>query len=337
MKCKFSTIEKKQLKIFFIVAFLVPMLLGVLMGYSYYQGNKVDLFALTFMLYPAAGVILAIYFTKDKDAVIPQKAYATHLVTTVLLTVITIVNIFKPSANLDSLSQVIILVASALFLIFVHHENPEIKKKYNLNFRGHVHKKPWIYMLLFVLLYITRIVFIAVFDGDLESINTLFSIQTLLGTLNLTIAFVFSFIMFFGEEYGWRYFLQPFLQKRMGKRLGIITLGVIWGLWHLPIIMFLYSTETWCLGIIGQLSTCISLAIFFGYAYMKTKNIWVPIFMHFFNNNFIAVLVGNVDFKYTLQLKDVVILLISNAIIYASFIFAKEYKANNTINHNASL
>ena len=36
-----TEIEKKQLKIFGIVAFLVPILMGIVMGYSYFKGNDV--------------------------------------------------------------------------------------------------------------------------------------------------------------------------------------------------------------------------------------------------------------------------------------------------------
>ena len=47
-------------------------------------------------------------------------------------------------------------------------------------------------------------------------------------------------IIFFGEEYGWRYYLQPVLQKRFGLRAGVIILGVVWGLWHIPDDLFRY-------------------------------------------------------------------------------------------------
>ncbi|MDE5823371.1 MAG: CPBP family intramembrane metalloprotease [Lachnospiraceae bacterium] len=40
---------------------------------------------------------------------------------------------------------------------------------------------------------------------------------------------------FLGEEYGWRYYLQPLMQKRFGIRGGVLVLGVVWGIWHLPI------------------------------------------------------------------------------------------------------
>lgn len=39
------------------------------------------------------------------------------------------------------------------------------------------------------------------------------------------------------EEGGWRGFALPRLQKQSGPLLGTITLGVLWGAWHLPLLL----------------------------------------------------------------------------------------------------
>ncbi|NIM48808.1 MAG: CPBP family intramembrane metalloprotease, partial [Gemmatimonadales bacterium] len=50
----------------------------------------------------------------------------------------------------------------------------------------------------------------------------------------------------FGEEYGWRGFLQDELVK-LGTLRGVLLIGVVWGLWHFPVILRGVHTypETW--------------------------------------------------------------------------------------------
>lgn len=84
----------------------------------------------------------------------------------------------------------------------------------------------------------------------------------------------------FGEEYGWRGFLFSGLAK-LGKRKAVLIIGLIWGVWHFPII--LYGIHTYppsflglCLGVIFF----VLWGVIQGYAVIKTGSIWVAAFMH---------------------------------------------------------
>ena len=151
-----------------------------------------------------------------------------------------------------------------------------------------------------------------------------------LSLISLPINYPLTIIAFLGEEYGWRHFLQPIMQKKFGMKLGVILLGVVWGLWHIPVDTMFYTEDSVPQMIIGQIITCISIGIFFGYAYLKTNNIWVPVCMHFLNNNLIPILTGeftadimqdqHVPWEYLIEI------LIIDFLVFCLFIFAKEYK-----------
>ena len=138
--------------------------------------------------------------------------------------------------------------------------------------------------------------------------------------------FLFGFNLFFGEEFGWRYFLQPRLQKLHGKRWGVIILGMIWGIWHAPLCITLYSPETPFYCIIGHLSTCVFLGIYFGYAYMKTENLWAPILLHLVNNVIGIIFGGGYTLVYTLE--SLLGSIIISAVLFLPFIFTKVYRNN---------
>lgn len=102
----------------------------------------------------------------------------------------------------------------------------------------------------------------------------------------IVIPMVFLYVpFFFGEEYGWRFFLQPRLQKKFGKIKGVILLGVIWGIWHLPLVLFYYSTpENFFYAVTHQITGCIFLSIVFAYFYEKSGSLWCVISIHSINN-----------------------------------------------------
>jgi membrane protease YdiL (CAAX protease family) len=84
----------------------------------------------------------------------------------------------------------------------------------------------------------------------------------------------------FGEEYGWRGFLQGELSA-LGSRRGVFLVGLIWGVWHLPIILGgIHTYPATVAGVLLGLVFFVLAGFIFGYAVMKTRSIWVAAFMH---------------------------------------------------------
>jgi uncharacterized protein len=96
----------------------------------------------------------------------------------------------------------------------------------------------------------------------------------------------------FGEEYGWRGTLQPALIK-LGKVKGIFLLGIIWGIWHWPVIWMGYNYPGQpILGSLMMVLFTIGLAFILGYAVLKAHGIWIAAFLHAVNNQTLSYLQG---------------------------------------------
>ena len=91
-------------------------------------------------------------------------------------------------------------------------------------------------------------------------------------------------IVSFGEEYGWRGFLQSELTK-LGRIRGVFLVGVIWGIWHWPIIWMGYNYPGQpLLGSLFMVAYCVILAYFLAYAVFKSKGVWTAAYLHALNN-----------------------------------------------------
>ena len=81
------------------------------------------------------------------------------------------------------------------------------------------------------------------FDPNLDSLSTLFgspigqdtALQVML-PLSIVLGPLINFAFGMGEELGWRGFLLPRLMP-LGKPAAYLVLGLLWGLWHAPLIL----------------------------------------------------------------------------------------------------
>lgn len=326
---KLSQLEKKQLCIYVMIAYGITFLMGVPMWYSYEKGLDVSVFPNAQMLYPAAGVMLAYLSTQKEDQQMPKRFFITYLVFTALMLVCAVGSVILPDISWMGIYDILMIVGSVLLWIMLLTEKKEKRIAYGL--KGQKKKASLLCVLLFTALYLFRAAISYGVSGQISVMGEIAANPyTWIMAASMFLNFFLVFIAFFGEEYGWRYYLQPLLQSCFGKRWGVIALGVVWGLWHLPVNFFYYSPGTGLISAAGQQITCITLCIFFAYAYMKTENIWVPVILHFLNNNLVPIVSGTYSADVlqgqTMSWAQLIPALVVNGVLFGGFLAAKEFR-----------
>jgi len=157
---------------------------------------------------------------------------------------------------------------------------------------------PAILTFLGVLVYF--LVFPQQFDAELGALSQLmatleaqageaipFSLWTLvliqLGVGTFIAPFINSFFTF-GEEFGWRAYLQPKLMA-LGFRRAMLLIGVIWGIWHWPVIAMglnyglAYWGAPWT-GFLMMTWFTVTAAIIFGWLSLRGRSVWPAVIAH---------------------------------------------------------
>jgi membrane protease YdiL (CAAX protease family) len=157
-------------------------------------------------------------------------------------------------------------------------------------------RRTWPYYLfawLHPLLVIGVIVALAMFTGLAQPD---FTLQRGLGTLypglstpkgiglvvllQLLITALITTPLLWGEEFGWRSYLQLRLFDQW-PALAAITTGLIWGIWHAPLILMGYERyDNLALGFLLFMLLTIVLSLIFGWLRLKTQSIWPSSLAH---------------------------------------------------------
>ena len=123
--------------------------------------------------------------------------------------------------------------------------------------------------------------------NQLEAQGLTYPMYILISALGcLTYAPLVNMLLAVGEEAGWRGFLYPQLKAKFGKRNGWLIGGVIWGMWHWPLmglIGYEYGTDYVGFPLVGMLIFCIfttAAGILCDWLYEKTECIWIPSIFH---------------------------------------------------------
>lgn len=335
-----TNITKKQFVIFLLIAYGVTYLMGILIWYGTTVSAEMSAFANAQMFYPAAGVMLAYLLTKWEDSMLPRWFYLCFLLITLLMILLSVSAIVMPGQNMvlngmeiskwAVLSQYVVIGGSILCWITLLIAGKKRRAAYGLGWKNW--KMSVLCILLFFVLYFGRAAISCAVSGQMNLLfDILKSSMTWSYILFMPVNFLIVFAPFLGEEYGWRYYLQPILQKRFGMRAGLLILGVAWGVWHIFLDFFYYTTPDMGLAMtLIQIITCVTLGIFFAWAYLKTDNIWVPVILHFMNNNLAPVMANNysMDVLENQQVTWVMVpqTLLLNGVVFGLFLLSKEFR-----------
>lgn len=114
-----------------------------------------------------------------------------------------------------------------------------------------------------------------------------------LGKGNLGLRFIVfgllsSLLLSFGEELGWRGFAAPVIGRIFGFWLGQTILGVIWFVYHLPLLLLAdYGKNPHMIyGNIMFLISVIGLSYFLGWVRQQSESVWPCAFFHASHNLF---------------------------------------------------
>lgn len=97
---------------------------------------------------------------------------------------------------------------------------------------------------------------------------------------SLTLAPLFNTLFALGEELGWRGYLFPQLLPA-GENTAILASGVIWGVWHVPVILQGHNyPENPLLGSLMMIVFTVLLSVFLSWLMVKTRSPWAPALAH---------------------------------------------------------
>ncbi|MGX1934797.1 CPBP family intramembrane glutamic endopeptidase [Microbacterium resistens] len=103
-------------------------------------------------------------------------------------------------------------------------------------------------------------------------LSQLLSIPIAAATINALVAF--------GEELGWRGFLVPAL-RRYGTWPALLVSGVVWGLWHAPVVLLGYNFgRTDLTGVLFMIGGAVAWGVLLGWLRLRSASVWPAVFAH---------------------------------------------------------
>lgn len=309
--------ERKELLIFLAVTYGLTFLMGIPLAIFAQQGKDTYAFPTAQMLYPAAGLMLAKLICRRNDPTLPKPFFWGFLI----LTGLAIADCFL-TMEISAFSY----LGSIALGVLLFAAKDDSLRTHNLS-GGNWGISLRIFLLFVAIILVNSFLCSALSSGPATALETFLTPALPKTLLMLPVFFLVTFPHFLGEEYGWRTYFQPLLQQKFGLIKGVLVFGVLWEFWHLPLVIFYYAPQVSTMSLIQLILyryvTVTSIAIFMAYAYMKTSNVWLPVFLHCANNN-LAVLGGEGGGEMTWAMLGLFLLI--RAALFLPFLRSKVFR-----------
>lgn len=184
-------------------------------------------------------------------------------------------------------------ISVILTRIITHEGTDELFIKPHL--KGNIRFYISSYLLTPVVAYVGAVLYFILFRSDFAYASSYGAISAevsnasgytsfLLTTIPLAVLInpVMGLLTCAGEEFAWRGYILPKLNHFISLRKAVIIDGIIWGIWHAPIVAmgFNYGEGHPIANIFAMILLCIVLGIISSYLFMKTKSIWCSVLFH---------------------------------------------------------
>ncbi len=196
---------------------------------------------------------------------------------------------------------VIIPIALAMFFpailafIFKRIVYRNVKTRFQFSVKT-LNKKSLLFAVFYPIVFILLCFFIALIfnKGEIDYKK----IPDLSDMIQIILSIFINMIILLGEEYGWRGFLLPELTKNYGKLKATVLVGIVWGLFHVPVTYLSAKASGMSEPLIVclvQASVVFVFSFSYSYCYYLSENLIPVLLMHSIWNELNMLVLGNIS------------------------------------------
>lgn len=116
-----------------------------------------------------------------------------------------------------------------------------------------------------------------------------------------TVGMIWHMATAFGEEIGWRGFLTPALLARFSFPIASLAVGLVWAVWHMPIIFFTsYNAGPSDIEIqfLNYTVMTVGLSFVLSYLRLKSDSLWPAVVLHAAHNIYVLTIMQPMTIQY---------------------------------------